>query len=95
MITDNPYEELDPSHLVLRDHLAIDRTVLANERTFLAYTRTALALLIVGATLLHFIDEGVVPIVGAAFIGIGGVVQIVGVVQFLRMRRRLAAIRRE
>ena len=28
--------------LILRDHLAIDRTKLANIRTFLAYFRTAL-----------------------------------------------------
>jgi putative membrane protein len=38
--------------MILRDHLARDRTVLANERTLLSYIRTAIALLASGGTLL-------------------------------------------
>ena len=45
----NPYEQFADSELILRDHLAIDRTVLANERTFLAYCRPALPLILTGA----------------------------------------------
>jgi len=41
---------------MLRDDLAIDRTLLANERTLLAYLRTALALVIAGLTIVHFAD---------------------------------------
>lgn len=36
------YEKLDRKSLILRDHLAVDRTILANERTVLAYVRTIL-----------------------------------------------------
>ena len=35
--------------LILRDHLALDRTRLANERTLLSYLRTALMLMVAGA----------------------------------------------
>ncbi len=40
--------------LMLRDQLAIERTVLANERTALAYFRTTMALLGAGGTVLRF-----------------------------------------
>ena len=46
--------------LILRDHLAIDRTRLANERTLLAWLRTALMMLVSGITLLKLF-EGVIP----------------------------------
>ncbi|MBM3500885.1 MAG: DUF202 domain-containing protein [Armatimonadetes bacterium] len=53
--------------MLLRDHLAIDRTVLANERTFLAYIRTALTLLVVGASFIKFFDSMTLDVVGWAF----------------------------
>ena len=43
-------EQFTAEELILRDHLAIDRTKLANERTLLAYLRTALMLMVAGAT---------------------------------------------
>lgn len=67
-----PYENFTNDEMILRDHLAIDRTALANERTLLAYIRTALALAIAGASALHFLDAlqwviaGWLLIVGAA-----------------------------
>ena len=48
-----PYPSSRAEDLILRDHLAIDRTVLANERTLLAYVRTALTLFLVGVSFLH------------------------------------------
>lgn len=48
-----PYASTQARELILRDRLAIDRTVLANERTLLAYIRTALALLLVGLSFVH------------------------------------------
>ncbi|MBL8031437.1 MAG: DUF202 domain-containing protein, partial [Candidatus Doudnabacteria bacterium] len=37
-------------HLILRDHLAVDRTRLAVERAFLAYIRTGLTFLVAGVS---------------------------------------------
>ena len=50
------YARVSPRDLILRDRLAIDRTVLANERTLLAYIRTALTLFLVGISFVHLPD---------------------------------------
>ena len=63
-----PYSEFNPDDLILRDHLAIDRTILANERTFLAYIRTALTLLVLGASFVRFFDSMTLEIVGWMFV---------------------------
>ena len=47
-----PYDNFDAQEFILRDWLALDRTVLANERTFLAYGRTSLGLFLSGVTLI-------------------------------------------
>ena len=66
-----PYEQLEAEELILRDHLAIDRTALANERTFLAYIRTALAFVLAGASALHFIDSIFATVFGWVFMFCG------------------------
>lgn len=66
-----PYAECDPAQLILRDFLAIDRTVLANERTFLAYNRTALTLIAVGASFIKFFESAAFEAVGWAFLPVG------------------------
>lgn len=74
---------------VLRDYLAIDRTVLANERTLLAYLRTALAFAVVGATALKFLDSSLYKTLGVAFILFGLVVASVGARRFFRVQKRI------
>jgi putative membrane protein len=81
------HEPPSPEDLILRDHLALDRTRLANERTLLAYLRTSLMLLVAGATAVRFVAESEsVVITGWVFIGLGTVVGVVGVWRFLAMR---------
>ena len=58
----------DDLHLILRDHLALDRTRLANRRTMLAYLRTALMLLVSGATLVKVFHSEMVMIILACII---------------------------
>ncbi len=72
------YSEFSGEKPVLRDYLAIDRTVLANERTVLAYLRTALAFAVVGASAIKFFDSLLYETLGAAFIVFGAVVGILG-----------------
>ncbi|MDD2749769.1 DUF202 domain-containing protein [Acidithiobacillus sp.] len=44
-----PYLNKFSAHnFILRDWLALDRTILANERTILSFTRTALVLILAG-----------------------------------------------
>jgi len=68
---DSPYNDLKCEKLILRDHLAIGRTILANERTLLAYIRTALALLVVAFTLIKFFHTEFYEFVGWALVPTG------------------------
>ena len=43
-MSENVYSKFSDDDLILRDELAIDRTLLANERTLLAYLRSGVAL---------------------------------------------------
>jgi putative membrane protein len=83
-----------PDALILRDYLALDRTVLANERTLLAYVRTALALVALGATGVSLFDNRVLQIIGWAIMAAGGLAVLIGARRFHRVRIRLAAIPR-
>jgi putative membrane protein len=56
---------------VLRDFMAIERTVMANERTFLSYIRTALGFFIGGVTFIEFFDTYTLQLVGWVFIPSG------------------------
>jgi putative membrane protein len=76
--------------LVLRDHLAADRTQLANERTFLAYLRTALSFLASGGAVLVFFDGNpVVAAGGYAFVALALVSFAVGLYKYISMKRRI------
>ena len=74
--------------LILRDHLAIDRTRLANERTLLAWWRTGLTMVIAGVTLIKLfpdtawmVDGGYVMVpLGLGTLGFG-------VMRYLTVRR--------
>ena len=62
------YTDFTKKELILRDHLAIDRTMLATENTFLSYIRTSLTMLVLGVTLIHFSSILFVQILGVAII---------------------------
>lgn len=86
-VNEQLYGAFDPEELVLRDHLAADRTILANERTLLAYVRTTLALLAVGASFIQFFDS--LAVTGWGLILLGAGLLSMGVARFLRMRARI------
>lgn len=89
----NPYQRFDNSELILRDELAIDRTVLANERTVLAYVRTALAFAIAGAGALKFLTPPTSLIVGWSLVGLAAGVMGVGLWRYVTVARRISASR--
>lgn len=81
-------DTISPDELILRDHLAIDRTRLANERTLLAYIRTAFMLIVAGATALKlFVETPAVVLTAWLFIGLGVFVALLGAWRFVAMRR--------
>jgi len=97
-----PYTGVE-DQLILRDHLAADRTILANERTFLAYIRTALTLFVAGLSFVHFqeifsshvdiFSSHVVEIIGIIFILLGIATFFVGFVRYRRMRALIHKIK--
>jgi putative membrane protein len=83
-------ESTSDENLILRDHLALDRTRLANERTLLAYIRTAFMLLVAGATALKLFAETPAVVVTAwFFIAMGLFVAGFGIWRFGNMRRTI------
>jgi len=81
-----PYENRSATNLILRDHLAIDRTILANERTFLAYARTALALVVAGVSFIKLLDSPETTFMGWLLIPLGIATLVWGTRRYFQMR---------
>lgn len=90
-----PYRRFPYRSLILRDHLALDRTVLANERTFLAYVRTALGLLVTGASFVKFGGSLALTVIGWAFVPAALIVAAIGLSRYQSMNSRLAQVRED
>jgi putative membrane protein len=90
---ENPYERFQSNELILRDELAIDRTILANERTLMSYLRGAVALVIAGVTFLHFFDAGTLHYIGLVCVPLGLATGILGFTRYRKMNRRIRATR--
>ncbi len=88
----DPYARFAEEEIILRDYLAVDRTVLANERTFLSYVRTALAFAAGGVTLIHFFDSAYATVTGYVLLPMAAIVFVVGIQRFLYYRRRLRSV---
>ena len=74
--------------MILRDYLAMDRTILANQRTLLAYFRTFIGLIAAGIGIVKLVDELVITVVGWAFVFISPVILWIGVVQYRKFQRK-------
>lgn len=92
-MADKPYTEVEASELILRDHLAAERTVLANERTLLAYVRTALSLIITGVAFWKFVDGATGRFIGLAFLPLGSLVMVFGIYRWQKTARAIRHIR--
>lgn len=79
-MSEKPYTGYIKDHksMILRDYLAIDRTILTNEAAFMAYVRTALALLAAGVSLVKFFNDPVMQMLGWAFMGAGTITALWG-----------------
>lgn len=94
-MSDSPYGRFDGEDLILRDELAIDRTLLANERTLMAYLRAGLTLLIAGVSIIHFSQDFWFWVMGIACIPTGVVTLVVGVSRFRRMNQAISRVRHQ
>lgn len=76
--------------LILREKLAIERTVMANQRTFLSFIRTSLYFAVAGLSieeLLTFRNEGI--LVAISFI-ISFLLLLAGFIAFLKQKKNIA-----
>lgn len=89
-----PYERFKKSDLILRDELAIDRTILANERTLLSYVRLAITLIIAGVSIVHFAMEKWFETIGILCVPIGILVGIFGWHRYQKMAGEIQSIRK-
>ncbi len=87
------YNSLTNEELILRDHLAIERTVLANWRTLLAFFRTGLGLLVTGVGLIELMEMRFFIYLGWTLIGIAPIVFVFGIVTYLRTSKKLESYR--
>lgn len=92
-MTDEPYARFQQDDLILRDELAIDRTLLANENTLLAYLRSAVTLVVGGITCLHFFPDSWLFWLGLALVPAGIAVGLFGGQRFRRMQRSISRVR--
>jgi putative membrane protein len=79
--------------MILRDFLALDRTILANERTFLAWFRTSLSLIAAGIAVVKLNIDLMFFIGGLCLIAMGIPIGIIGFIRYSRMNKRLEQIK--
>ncbi len=82
-----PFSRRD--RLILRDHLALERTRLANERTLMAYIRSSLYLIIGGLALTQVKGHGDLYWIGFMALGLSVIFAVIGTVRFHTLRRQL------
>lgn len=75
--------------IILRDHLAMERTKLANERTLLSYTRTSLYLVLGGIAFLGMKDFTELRVLGYVALSLSVVLAIIGIVRYRQLKRHL------
>ena len=90
-----PYERFKKSQLILRDELAIDRTLLANETTLLAYMRLSISLTIAGVSIVHFAMEEWFRTIGILCVPLGIGAGMVGWWRYNKMEKEIRAIRKK
>jgi len=90
---ETPYQRFKDDDLILRDELAVDRTLLANERTLLAYLRGGMALLLAGVTFIQFAKTHWFTTLGLICLPVGVTVLLLGAYRFRRMDRAIRSLR--
>lgn len=73
--------------LILREKLAIQRTILANQSTFLAFLRTSMYFLIAGISINNVINVSYGGYIEVAFVVVSFVLLVVGIWSYLSRKK--------
>ena len=82
-------------NMILRDYLALDRTILANERTLLAYVRTFVGLMSSGVGMVTILDFTLTSLLGIVFISVAPLLLVFGIVRYFRTKKKLTPVLEE
>lgn len=83
------YTEGHKNEMILRDYLAVDRTIMANESSFLSYIRTSLTLVVAGVSLVKFLDSSFFHLLGWSLLVLAGLLVIHGAMRYEAMENIL------
>ena len=78
--------------MILRDYLALDRTILANERTLLAYLRTFIGTFSAGIVIVKLLDTPLVNVIGYVFVIISPLFIVLGAIRYIQISKKLKSI---
>jgi len=90
-----PDAKCEESQLILRDELAIDRTLLANETTLLAYMRLSISLTIAGVSIVHFAMQEWFRTIGILCVPVGIGAGMIGWWRYNKMEKEIRSIRKK
>jgi len=76
-------------YLILREKLALERTILANQSTFLAFLRTSMYFLVAGVSINNLTDVKSGKIIELVFILISVALLVFGIINFFRQKRKI------
>jgi putative membrane protein len=83
----NPYENRE--EIILRDHLAIERTRLSNERTLLSYIRTSLYLMLGGIAFLGMQGLEEIKVMGYFSLSLSFIILVIGIARFFQLKKQI------
>lgn len=75
--------------LILRDKLALDRTVLANQRTLLSYIKTGIFFVSTAVGIFYLEKKQAFGIIEWTLCLVGLLATIIGLVVYLKMRKKI------
>ena len=75
--------------LILRERLALQRTVLANQSTFLAFLRTAMYFLIAGLSLKNVLKIENSIAIEIALFAVSGIIFLIGIVNYFKHKKSI------
>lgn len=75
--------------LILREKLALERTILANQSTFLAFLRTSMYFLVAGVSINNLTDVKSGKTIELVFILISVALLVFGIINFFRQKRKI------
>jgi putative membrane protein len=82
-------EYQNKEEIILRDHLAMERTKLANERTLLSYLRTSLYLFLGGLALLEMTDVEKMRTLGFVSIFLSIIFLLTGIFRYNQLKKHM------